>query len=331
MYNKRFNYVLVGTFVLSMLLAAVVAVAVLTGRTGPSDRYVVRLDNVTDIKYGTQVRFEGFPIGQIERIEAAAPDAPARFRIEISVARDWAIPADSLVRIGSSSFLAAKTLDIESGGSPVRLTPGSEIAGAAPADMFTAMQAAASGLSALSEGSVKPLLATLHALIGTVNRDTPRITGELASFAENLNASLEPVQSILSEDNVRAIGRTIAKTERTAQTLHGAGQDLAVAMDRLESITGNLDTLVEANDATVEQTLQDLQHTLATVARSVDTIVHNFDNTARHMNEFSRLIRNNPGVLLGGTPRAAVSEARAPERRVGRGADRETGAPGSLQ
>lgn len=311
MYSTRFNYVLVGAFIVAMLSAAVVTIAVLTGRTGPTDRYLVRLDNVTDIKYGTQVRFEGFPIGQIERIGAAAPGAPGRFRVEISVAQGWEIPADSLIRIGSSSFLAAKTLDIESGRAETPVAPGGEIASAPPADMFTAMQAAASGLTALSEGSVKPLLATLHSLIGTVNRDTPRITEELASFARNLNESLVPIQSVLAEDNVRAIGRTLANTERTTETLALASQDLAVAMERLESITVNIDELVEANDATVEQTLKDLHYTLATVVRSVDTIVHNFDSTARHMNEFSRLIRNNPGVLLGGTPRTAVSKAQA--------------------
>ena len=314
MYSKRVNYVLVGTFVVAMLIAAVVTVAVLTGRTGPTDRYLVRLDNVTDIKYGTQVRFEGFPIGQIERIGASEPGASGRFRIEISVTQGWEVPADSLVRIGSSSFLAAKTLDIESGRADTLIAPGGEIASAPPADMFTTMQAAASGLTALSESSLKPLLATLHALISTVNRDTPRITEELASFVRNLNASLVPVQSVLAEDNVRAIGRTIANTERTTETLALASQDLALAMDRLENITTNLDVLIEANDAGIEQSLKDLQFTLATVVRSIDTIVHNFDGTARHMNEFSRLIRNNPGVLLGGTPREAVSEAKAPEK-----------------
>lgn len=311
MYNKRYNYVLVGAFVAAMLLATVVSIAVLTGRTGPSDEYFVWLDNVTDIKYGTQVRFEGFPIGQIEDIEPAEPGSSGRFQIQISVTQGWRIPTDSVMRIGSSSFLAAKTLDIESGSSEDHIAPGGEIASAPPADMFTTMQAAASRLSALSEGSIKPLLATLHDLISTVNRDTPRITGELATFTENLNASLVPIRSILSDENIRAIGRTIANTEQTTETLALASQDLSVAMDRLQNIAVNLDGLVEDNGTGLEQIVKDLQYTLAAVARSVDTIVHNVDGTARHMNEFSRLIRNNPGVLLGGTPRAAVSEAKA--------------------
>ena len=311
MYNKRMNYVLVGSFVTAMLMAVVISIAVLTGRTGPTDRYFVLLDNVTDVKYGTQVRFEGFPVGQIERIEAAEPGASGRFRIEVSVAKGWRIPEDSVTRIGNSSFLAAKTLDIQSGRSETPVAVGNEIASAQPDDMFTTMRGAASQLTALSEGSVKPLLATLQALVSTLNNDTPLITRELTSFTQNLNASLVPIQEILADENIQAISRAIVNTETTTATLARASEDLASAMSQLQHITENLDTLVETNDADVEQSLKDLRYTLSTVARSVDTIIHNFDGTARNMNEFSRLIRNNPGVLLGGTPREAVSKAKA--------------------
>ncbi len=311
MYNNRTNYILVGFFVAAMIVAAAGSLAVLAGRTGPTDRYFVSLDNVADIKFGTQVRFEGFPVGQVERIETAERNAEGRFRIEISVKKGWRIPADSITRIGSSSILAAKTLDIESGRAEETVSLGSEIPSAAPSDMFTAMRSAASQLSALSEGSVKPLLGTLQALANTFQRDTPRITDELVIFTRRLNESLTPIQTILADENVQAIGRVIANTEGTTETLAGASQELALAMASLRNLTGNLDTLIETNDVGMEQTLQDLRHSLAAVARSVDTIVHNFDGTARNMNEFSRLIRNNPSVLLGSTPREAVSEAKA--------------------
>ncbi len=310
MYNNRTNYVLVGCFVVAMIVASVGSVAVLTGRTGPTDRYFVALDNVADIKFGTQVRFEGFPVGQVERIEAAERSGSGRFRLEISVKQGWRIPADSVTRIGSSNFLAAKTLDIESGRAEEAVAVGGDISSAAPSDIFTAMRGAASHLTALSEGSVKPLLGTLQSLAITFNRDTPRITEELASFARRLNESLTPIQTILADENVQAIRRAIANTEGTTQTISGASQDLAHAMEKLRSMTAKLDALVEASDNRVEQTLRDLRYTLATVTRSVDTIIYNFDGTARNMNEFSRLIRNNPAALLGGTPREAVSEAK---------------------
>ncbi len=317
MYNNRANYILVGCFVAAMIVAAVGSIAVLTGRTGPTDRYFVSLGNVADIKFGTQVRFEGFPVGQVERIEAGEQPGPGRFRIEISVKQGWRIPVDSVTRIGSSNFLGAKTLDIESGHAVETVALGGDIPSAAPSDMFTAMRGAASQLTSLSEGTVKPLLGTLHSLVSTFNRDTPRITDELVTFTRRLNESLTPIQAILADENVQAIRRTIENTESTtqtiagaSQTIAGASQDLALSMNRLLNMTANLDALVDASDTDVEQTLKDLRYTLAAMARSVDTIVYNFDGTARNMNEFSRLIRNNPAVLLGSTPREAVSEAK---------------------
>ena len=46
--------------------------------------------------------------------------------------------------------------------------------------------------------------------------------------------------------------------------------------------------------------MSDLQHTLETVARHVDAISHNLEVTTHNMNEFSRQLRENPGVLVRG-------------------------------
>ena len=82
MYSQRTNYVLIGCFVISMVIAIIVSLALITGRTGASDTYYVVLDNVADIKYGTQVRYEGFPVGQVEEITPEPDGARMRFRVE---------------------------------------------------------------------------------------------------------------------------------------------------------------------------------------------------------------------------------------------------------
>ncbi len=68
MRNHFLNYTAVGIFVAAMIAALVVALSLLSGRTGPTDTYFVVLDDVTDVKYGTVVRFAGYPIGQVEEI-----------------------------------------------------------------------------------------------------------------------------------------------------------------------------------------------------------------------------------------------------------------------
>ena len=74
---------------------------------------------------------------------------------------------------------------------------------------------------------------------------------------------------------------------------------------------GNIDALIEYNKDNVDQSLKDIQYTVSAVSATVDSIVHNLEGTTRNMNEFSRMIRQNPGLLLDGTPRQAVSPARA--------------------
>ena len=139
----------------------------------------------------------------------------------------------------------------------------------------------------------------------------PRILNELVAFTESLNQSLEPLQQILAQRNVDAVQSSILNMEETTGNLAAISRNLTETMVKVDNLTGNLDALVEDNKANVDQSLKDLQYTLSTVSATVDSIVHNLEGTTRNMNEFSRLIRQNPGLLLDGTPRAAVSPARA--------------------
>ncbi len=311
MYKQKINYLVIGIFVIAMLTAGVVSVALLTGRTGPVDRYFIVLDNVADVKFGTQVRYEGYPVGQVESITPVVEGAGMKFRVDVTIHQGWRIPADSVARIGSSSFLAAKTIDIESGDSPAAVALGERIASALSMDIFSTITATADEISDLSRKSIGPLLATLQSLAATVQADAPQITRELIAFTEGLNATLAPVQEVLSDTNVLAIGNTIQNVEEAAITLNALGRELTGTMVKVDNLASNLDRLAEDNKGTVDQSLKDIRYTLSAVAATVDSLVHNLDGTARNMNEFSRLIRQNPGLLLDGTPRKAVSPVRA--------------------
>ena len=88
----------------------------MTGQTSAHHSYYVVFENVADVRFGTQVRYEGFPVGQVEDIGPETEDGTTRFLLEISIEKDWPIPADSIARIGSSTFLGAKTVDVVAGG-----------------------------------------------------------------------------------------------------------------------------------------------------------------------------------------------------------------------
>lgn len=311
MYKQRVHYVIIGVFVTAMVIASAASVALLTGRTGPTERYFVVLDNVSDVKYGTQVRYEGYPIGQVEGITPIIDGPGMKFRLDVSIRQGWRIPTDSVARVGNTNFLAAKTLDIESGRSPVTVKVGQQISAEAAIDVFATLTETATEFTALSRERMTPLLATLQSLAETIKGDAPRISRELIAFAEGLNQTLVPVQEILSDENLLAVKNILSNVDEAAVTMNDIGRDLSETLVKVDNLATNLDRLIESNKDDVDQSLKDVRYTLSAIASTVDSIVHNLDGTARNMNEFSRLIRQNPGLLLDGTPRKAVSPARA--------------------
>jgi phospholipid/cholesterol/gamma-HCH transport system substrate-binding protein len=66
--------------------------------------------------------------------------------------------------------------------------------------------------------------------------------------------------------------------------------------------------VIDDNAGNVSEAARDLRYTLDTIARYVDDISHNADATARNMAEFSRSLRDNPGLLLSGS--APADEAK---------------------
>jgi phospholipid/cholesterol/gamma-HCH transport system substrate-binding protein len=329
MRKHDLNYAVVGGFIAAMVLAAVVSGALFAGRVGARDSYFTVLDNVADVNFGTQVRYDGYPVGQVEEIAPLAEGARMRFRVELSVEEGWRIPIDSVARIGSTSFLAAKTIDIESGRSETATPGGGEISGGAPSDVFAAMAGAAAEFGDLSRDSVKPLFGRVADLVErtgqTIDDDLPRLLGTLNSLAQaiegrapelvdqvaglitRLDTSAAALQQILSSENASAVGHLVDNAEESSRNLAVASRQLTKSMTEIDRLVANLGGLVDDNQDNIQLSLKDVRYTLGAMARNIDTLVHNLEGATRNMNEFSRLIRQNPGLLLNGTPRQEFS------------------------
>ena len=101
MRNNKLNYVIVGSFVLAMIFGLIFSIAMLTGRTGATDKYFAVYRNVTGVKFGTQVLYEGFPIGQVEEVTPVAEGSKMSFRVDFTVVEGWRIPEDSVAKIAA--------------------------------------------------------------------------------------------------------------------------------------------------------------------------------------------------------------------------------------
>jgi phospholipid/cholesterol/gamma-HCH transport system substrate-binding protein len=327
MRSHFINYTTVGVFVAAMIVALLWALAQMSGRTGPTDTYAIVMDSVTDIDYGTLVRYEGYKIGQVERIEPEWVDGRYRFRVVVSVDKGWNFPSDSVARIAASSFLAAKTVEVFGGKSPQLVAVGGEITSGPPADAFSLMAQVAGQVGDLSETSLKPLIAnvndtitrigsstdanleelftSLQAIAADVQNKTPKITDDLSAFTTQMNATLLQADKFLDDQNLQSVRTILANTEKATKDASVAAAEVKALGQKLQQLAGEVNGMISGNRRNVDKSLANLEYILRSVAQNIDSITRNIDGTARNMSEFSRLIRQNPGLLLnGGSPEA---------------------------
>lgn len=314
MKSSRINYAIVGAFVLAAVVGIVIAFALLTGRTGATDEYFTVYERVGGVTFGTQVLYEGYPIGQVEEVEPMRTDDGTRFRVVLSVQEGWPIPEDSSADVAASGFLGGVMINITGGDSPVMIEPGARIPGKAPVNLFAALSDIADDFQDISQSTLQPLLRSINQTVEAVNgplaeqapeimrqvqaltedlaRRAPELVGELSEAARTLNRDL------LNEDNVESLNTTIDNVESTSQNMAELSDELLQMRNAIGGVINQVDALITNNSGVVNESLEDLRYTMGTIARDIDNITYNLDATSRNMLEFSQTIRQNPSLIL---------------------------------
>lgn len=330
MKSGKINYLVVGVFVIGMVVALVVSVALLTGHTGAADRYFSYYSNVTGVKFGTQVVYEGYPIGQVERVTPEEKDGRMRFRVDFGVLANWRIPTDSVVEIAAPGLLAAVTLSIHAGTARQSLKPGSEVASRERSDIFAVVSSVASDLGELTETSIKPLLTNVNRAVETINRIMEKEGESLFRDARKVTTDLGGVVGVLTEkvplitaDIEVFVGKMNKTSDEFAKLLTPANRDklekavanLNEASTQLTVILKDIRELTQKDDGDVRKTLAETRYIVESVSRHIDSINQNMDGAARNMYEFTRQIRQNPGLLLGSQAPEDKGADKGAERR----------------
>ena len=402
MKSDRTNYVVVGAFVMTMLGGVIVAIGILTGRTGATDTYYTRYKDTTGLTFGSQVLYMGYPVGQVEEITPVPQPDGMRFRVELAITddfKDWNVPTDSVAQIKAAGLLAAITIDIRAGESKDTLKPNDELEGLEQADVFTAVSEAANTLKQLTETSIKPLVQNLHRYVtnfgsvldergGALITDLSVLSRELStrapelitkfiSMSDEIKQTSVQLRSVFSEENEKNLGlvvdnmltaseNVVSLTEEAKQQIHVllgpdmtrkvesvlvnissasanisqlskdvnqnlksiltpetatkvqrsldnfslAAANIAQLTEDLGETRSEVDRLLMSLTDTVDESrpdlrraIADLRYSLQSVAQHVDAVTYNLEGTSRNMLEFSRLLRENPAVLLHGAAR----------------------------
>jgi len=333
MRNPKINYLMVGGFVIAVVVGLVIAVALITGRTGATDDYYAVYDNVGGVNYGTRVLYEGYPVGQVERVAPVQEDQHTRFHVEFSVIRNWPLPKDTVAEISASGLLAAVSLNLRAGRSQEMLKPGDRIEGRGSANLMASVNDLASDIRNLTESDIKPVIAKisevltgvgqmvgtdgqamsgdLRQLVQNLSQATPGVIKDIQSFSGRLNQSADRLDLLLSDKNLHTIEDIVENMNSATHNMNELTAQLAQTRTTIDGMVKNADSMVNdmrqvvsTNKGDVEHAISDLRQSIETVSRHIDAISENMEGASRNMNEFSREIRQNPGLLLGSKPPA---------------------------
>lgn len=306
MTSTRLNLAVIGGFVLLALASLIVTLAVLAGRTGATDDYLTVYPNVTGLKYGSPVFYEGYPVGQVSAIEPLFDGARVRFRVRLAVVEGWKIPDDSVAATVAAGLLAPLTIAITAGHSPTMLKPGAEIRAGSSRDLMSTVAGAAGTVDRLANGALLPLVDNLdrqvtavgglldgdvRKLVGNANRvaeaaagtvppllaDARAVTADLARISARLDGAVTP-------ERLAAIDRILVNADR-------ATQSLAKTSAAFEDLSGD-----SGQDLRIA--VRELRLTSESLARHADAITQNLDSAAHNLNDLSRQLRANPSLLL---------------------------------
>jgi phospholipid/cholesterol/gamma-HCH transport system substrate-binding protein len=300
MKRDNINYVLVGIVVLAAAVLLLVALAMITGRGGATTAYYTHYRNVTGLRYGAPVFYQGYRIGQVSAItpeHGAGSDGVrrTRYKVELDVRRDWPIPRDSVAHLSSTGLLADVAVAISEGKDRALAPAGAELAGAESTDIFSAMNELASQISGLAHDQISPLLQTLStrvdSITGAIDKGAPDIVAQTRKLLGQLNTASASLNDVLKPDNRAAVGATLANLrELTAQLRDTQG--------KLDDAIGQLGGIVRENRPGIRDSVADLRAVLEALSARIDSISQHLQVASRNFDEFAREVRKNPNRLL---------------------------------
>ena len=328
MKRENINYIVVGSFVVSMLVAFFVVMYQVTGRTGPTDQYLVMYSNVTGVKYGTPVLYEGYQIGQVEEIVPDRKSGKTRYKLTLAVQKGWQIPADSIASMLASGLLSAITIDIKEGKSTTFLQPGEYLQGREAPNLFAAVNDVAAEIQDLSRESIRPLVENLNTQVNDLSAQFKSLTNEsLRPMIDNLNAKLnqdilsdmsdllqklnqaaDKMLSSLNDKNLKNLDEFLANMEAASSTLNEVIFRIEDTRAAMNQVLLNVNGVISDNQESLKASMTDMQKSLNIISQNINSIVYHMEGSSRNIHELSRQLRENPSLIIKSSPQAEPEE-----------------------
>lgn len=218
--ETKANYVAVGAFVLTCILALVITLLWLAG-TQYSHEYEYYQTNfhgaVTGLGKGTAVRYNGIDVGRVETL-AFDPNDPQVVIATLQIQPGLGIRTDSVSSIEPQGLTGGSYVEISGG------TKNAPLLTAAPGQKYPVIKTAPSALQQLTRGA-------------------PELLAKLNTIADRLTA-------VLSEENQQHLTATLANLDKTTASLASRTDDIETSLANLSAASKQLpETVANANQA----------------------------------------------------------------------------------
>lgn len=310
MKRDNINYFAVGLFVLLMLGLLVYTLQRISGDNQKSDVYYAYFRNVSGIKKGSPVAYQGYELGHVGTIEPTQRQGKTYYRLALKLKTEWKVPSDSVAVISASGLLSGMLVEIREGNSSSLVAPGGEIAATESANLFEAMASLTEQLSQLAKNDAKPLLDNLNRRIerigGSLEQGVPESLNQFQSILKKLNSTATLLEATLGGDNRKHVAALLKNADQTSVNILRLSADFEHTRKQLDRLLADTHGLVTHNRPDIEASMTELRDSL----QRVNTILHHLEGASLNTNELTRQLRHNPALIIQSKPPDALSEER---------------------
>lgn len=301
--ESRVSYAAVGVFVV-VLGVALVGVGLWLGsgiRTKDYDHYAVYVDeSVAGLNQDAPVKYRGVSVGRVQAIELDH-DNPQRVHLVLGVRKGTPIKTDTVATLSVQGLTGIAYVELSGG------TPGAPRLRAREGQHYPVIKYKSSLLgrldSAVSEG-----LQTLDSLGQRVDQvlsdDNQRALGEsLANLAKISDALARNTPHI--ESAMKNLDRTMANTAQAAGRLPDTLQRFNRAVDRFRAMTETVRGAASDVSTLSERGGQAVSRLSQTTLPQLDALIAELRRTSARLSQLTDQLSRHPNMLLYGRPHRA--------------------------
>ena len=296
------NYFLVGLFTLLIGGTALFLMFKMSGKNTQTDTYHSYFENVTGLGFGNPVYFEGYRVGQVEKITPEYQNKKLTFKTEYTLIKGWQVPSDSLTVIQSSGLLSDMSLSITSGNSSDLLTPNSEIATKKGADLMATVSKLAEDFDSLSEDKIIPLLDLVYErvdnLTASLDQQIPDILTSLQVLIKDVNSLVDTANGLLSNENLDGVENIISNIEKLSKDINQVSNWIEGSFDKVNGLISAGDSILDKSNDQVQNILKYASEMMETLNNRADTITSELESASMNINEAMDNIRKDPSTLI---------------------------------